>query len=139
MVYVRHNVYLTENQIKKIRSSAKKNEAVSVRIDPTIRANNHLYLTERQINSLKNGKVKDITLSKTQLKKNGGFIFSIPAILAGIGAAAGVASSAANIARAINQKKHETKIEEEAKKQNRELKKLLKGKGVYLPGKKKPV
>ena len=88
MVYVRHAVHLTENQIKKIQSSIKKNKSVTIRIDPSIRANRHLYLTDRQIKSLKGGKPKDITLSMTQLKKNGGFIFSIPAILAGIGAAA---------------------------------------------------
>jgi orotate phosphoribosyltransferase-like protein len=125
MVYVRHGVYLSKHQAEKIRAAAKKNKSVSVRIDPKIRANTHLYLTERQVTSLKKNKPKDITLSMTQLKKNGGFIFSIPAILAGIGAAAGVASSAANIARAINQKKHESKME-----------KILRGKGVYLPGKK---
>jgi len=137
MVYVRHAVHLTENQIKKIQSSIKKNKSVTIRIDPSIRANRHLYLTDRQIKSLKGGKPKDITLSMTQLKKNGGFIFSIPAILAGIGAAAGIASSAANIARVVNQKKHESKMEIAAKKQNQAIQKLLKGKGVYLPGKKK--
>ncbi len=137
MVYIRHSVYLSDNQLKKIRAAGNKNQAVSVRIDPNVRGNHHLYLTERQIKSLKEGKPKDIKLSMTQLKKNGGFIFSIPTILAGIGAAAGLASSAATVAKAINQKKHETKMEQEAKKQNQQLQKLLKGKGVYLPGKKK--
>lgn len=131
-MYVRYSVYLSKNQLEKIRAAAKKGEGVNVRIDPTIRGNSELYLTERQIKKLKTGKAHDLTLSKTQLKKNGGFIFSIPAIIAGISAVAGIASSAANIARAVNQKKHEKLVEE----QNREFLKKM-GKGVFIPGKKK--
>lgn len=138
MVYIRHNIYLTNNQLQKIRSSAKQKQAVTVRIDPTIRPNRHLYLTETQIKKLKDKKPHDITLSKTQLEKNGGFIFSIPAILAGVGAAAGIASSAANIAKAISSKKYENDMKAETLRHNKNVEKLLQksGRGIYLPGKK---
>lgn len=128
MVYIRHNVHLSENQLKKLNTASKAKRSVSIRIDPTIRSNYQLYLTSRQIEKLKKNRPVDITLSKTQLQKNGGFIFSVPAILAGIGAAASVATGAANIVKAVNEKKHQKKVES-----------ILRGKkglGVYIPGKK---
>ncbi len=49
----------------------------------------HHYLIELQIEKLNCGTPADLSLSKTLPKKNGGFLFSIPAVLAaGIGALA---------------------------------------------------
>jgi len=138
MTYIRHSVYLTENQLKKLKTAGKTKKAIKVRIDPTIRGNYNLYLTEIQIKKLQKDKnPKDLFISKTQLEKNGGFIFTIMAILAGIGAAAGIASSVANVIKAVQAKNYEDRMESEANRHNEVLEGLLKkGQGVYIPGKK---
>ena len=125
MSYIRHNVHLSESQLSKLRAAGNKKEPVTITIDPQVRGNFQLYLTKTQINKLQKGKPAQITLSKTQLIKNGGFIFSIPAILAGIGAAAGIATG---IAKTVNEKKHQDKMEAEQKRHNLAMEK--KGKGV---------
>lgn len=138
MSYIKHDVYLTDGQMEKLRAAAKAGTSVTIRIDPTVRANRHLYLTATQIKKLKSSQApKDIKISKTQLIKNGGFIISIPALLAGLGAAAGIAGSAAGVARAVNAKKHEAKMEAEAARHNKNVEAMLKkaasGKGAFLP------
>jgi hypothetical protein len=138
MSYIRHDVYLTDGQMDKLRAAAKAGDSATVRIDPTVRPNRHLYLTATQIKKLKATQTpKDIKLSKTQLIKNGGFIISIPALLAGLGAAAGIASGAAGVARAVNTKKHESKMEAEAARHNKNVESMLRkaaaGKGAFLP------
>jgi len=138
-MYVKKSLYLTSHQLKKIRAANQDHKGTTIRIDPKRKTGSmyQLYLTQRQVNKLGKAVPFDMTLSKTQLEKNGGFIFSIPAILAGVGAAAGLASSAATIAKAVNTKKHEKLMESEAKRHNKKLESLLtKGKGIYLPGKK---
>ena len=141
MVFMRHTVHLTDGQIEKLRSGAKKKESTTLTIDPTIRGNFQLYLTQTQINKLKKGSPAKVTLSKTQLTKNGGFIFTIPAILAGIGAAASIASAGSAIARAVNTNKHEKAVEKEEVRHHKALEAPLKkaktGKGAYLPKKAK--
>ena len=134
-MYLRHMVHLTKHQLEKIRAAARKREAVSVLIDPRIRGNVHLYLTETQINRLNKGSPVRVTLSRTQLEKNGGFIITIPTLLAGIGAAAGIASAAATTAKAVLQKKHDTKVEKETQRHNHVVEDFLKkqGKGAFLP------
>jgi hypothetical protein len=107
-----------------------------------------LYLTQTQVNSLNqaksNGVSKDIKLSKSQLKY-GGFIITVPTLLAGIGAAANMAGAAGGITKAVLDKKHNDKIEKENQRHNKEVEKLLKktktlnlssGKGAYLPRRK---
>ncbi len=77
------------------------------------------------------------------MSKNGGFIITIPTLLAGIGAAASMAGAAGGIAKAVNDKKHNDRTESEAKRHNKEVENLLKatkamkisGKGAYLPKK----
>jgi hypothetical protein len=140
--YVKTPVYLTDYQLRKLKS----NEPCSIRIDPAKKSNHHLFLTQTQVNQLNkaksSGTTKDVKLSKTQLSKNGGFIITIPALLAGIGAAASMAGAAGGIAKAVNDKKHNDKTESEAKRHNKEVENLLKatkamkiGKGAYLPKK----
>lgn len=133
MTYLRHTVHLTTTQLEKLRAAANKKQAVTLEIDPTVRGNHHLYLTETQIKKLNKGKSARLTLSKTQLTKNGGFIITIPTLLAGLGAAAGIASAAAATAKAVNAKKHETKMESEAKRHNKTVESFLgskKGQGL---------
>ena len=140
-MYKKRSLYLTTNQLAKIRAANGANRAVTIRVESTPlrdsskRVKVDMYLTDTQIKKIRSGKPVDITLSKTQLKKNGGFVFSIPAILAGLGAAAGMASSAATIAKAVNSKKHEKRMENMAKTHNKKLENLLRGKGIFLPGK----
>ena len=139
MSYLRYDVYLTDGQWDKVRAAAKAGREVSVRIDPSIRANRHLYLTASQIKKLKKGDgPKDIKLSRTQIVKNGGLIFSIPALLAGLGAIGGLAGSAASVAKAVGTKRHEKKMETEARRHNKQVEDMLRkasGKGAYLPRK----
>ncbi len=104
MSYVRHSVHLTEGQLSKLRSAAKNKEAVSIQINPQQQANHHLYLTRSQIARLKKGPSR-ITLSKSQLVRNGGFVVTIPMITAALAGLASVAGTASTVATAVNKKK----------------------------------
>ena len=115
MSYIRYAVHLSESQLSKLRSASKKKEPVTITVDPQVRGNFQLYLTKSQIEKLKKGTPAHIKLSKTQLIKNGGFIFTIPALLAGIGTAAGIATG---IAKTINEKNYQSRMESEAKRHN---------------------
>ena len=67
--------------------------------------------------------------------KKGGFIFSVPALLAGIGAASSLAGGAAGIANAVNKKKAADKALAEQKRHNEVMEKNAlkkKGKGLHL-------
>ena len=135
--YINSPIHLTESQLRKL----KLNEPCIVRIDPSKKANHHLLLTQTQVNQLNNAKSagtsKDLKISKTQLEKNGGFIITIPTLLAGIGAAASMAGAAGGIAKSVNDKKH-VKVESEAKQHNKKVENLLQAsseKGAYLPKK----
>ena len=140
MAYYKQNVHLTDGQAYKLDLAARKHEPVTLRINPSKKGNVDLYLTQRQINKLKDGNTHDLQFSKTQLAKNGGLIITIPTLLAGISAAAAAAGAASNIAKAVNQKKHETKMEHEHKRHNSRVEQLLKaskkGQGAFLPKKK---
>ena len=133
-MYAKHRVYLSKFQVEKLTSAIKNKKSVSLRIDPSIRANHDLYLTPSQIKKLKTG-THDITLSKTQLSKNGGFIISIPALMAGLSAAAGLATAGSAIAKTVQEKKHQKRQEAETKRHNTRVENLLRasGKGVFIP------
>lgn len=76
-MYVKTKVYLTDTQIDKIKHAFKNGESVSLQISSEKPPNYDLHLTKTQL--LKLDKGKRITLSKTQLKKTGGFLpFLIP-------------------------------------------------------------
>ena len=132
MSYIRHTVHLSESQLSKLRSASEKKEPVTISIDPIVRGNFQLYLTKTQIEKLKKGKPVHIKLSKSQLIKNGGFLFTIPAILAGLGTAAGIATG---IAKTVNDKKYQDKMEAETKRHNLAMEaksRIKKGKGPFL-------
>lgn len=138
MTYFKKSLYLTDSQLKKISAAANADRSVSIRVDPTIRGTHDLYLTQTQINKLSDGKKHDLVLSKTQLGKNGGFVITIPLLLAGLSAAAAISGAAGGIARTVNQKKHEKNIESETKRHNEKVEKLMlnkKGEGAFLPRK----
>ncbi|GBN77988.1 hypothetical protein AVEN_7240-1 [Araneus ventricosus] len=96
--YVKTKIHLSDHQIAKLKSAHKKGEEVSLQIDKTKAPNYDMYLTPTQLTQI--GKGKRITISKTQLKKTGGFLPFlapfIPALIAGAKALAlGAASGAA--------------------------------------------
>jgi hypothetical protein len=121
--YINSPIHITELQLRKL----KLNETCIVRIDPCKKANHHLLLKQTQVNQLNNAKSartsKDPNFSKTQLEKNRGFIITIPTLLAGIVPAASMAGAAGGIAKAVNEKKHNDKIdkiESKAKRHNKQ-------------------
>ena len=85
-------------------------------------------------------KMKSSFVSEAQIKK-GGFVFTLPAILAAVGAAGSLAGGAAVIATAVNKKKAADRMLAETKRHNLVLEKKqgaglflkpTKGKGLYL-------
>lgn len=69
-------------------------------------------------------------MSKEEVKK-GGFIFTVPALLAGLGAAGSLAGGAAGIATAVNKNKASKKLLEETKRHNQVMEAKT-GKGIFL-------
>jgi hypothetical protein len=142
-MYVKQRVHLSENQISKLRAAAKKKEKLSLDINPKLQGNFDLYLTQRQVNKFQKGSTCRIDLSPTQLKKNGGFIFTIPAILAAVGAISSIAGAASGIAKTVAEKKHQEAVESEQARHNTAVENLLKvkdqtsGKGAYISKKEK--
>jgi len=141
MTYIKQTVHLSDGQLTKLRLAAKKKTTVTIDLNPSLPGNFELYLTQRQINKFKNGIPFRLHLSPNQLGKNGGFFFTIPAILAAIGAVSGIAGAASNIAKTVSEKKHQTAVEEEQIRHNQEVENLLKvkdqmpaatGSGAYL-------
>ena len=66
--YVKYEVELSHDQIRKIRRGRKENEAVNIRLQPTNSVKTYLMLTRTDINWL--SKSSQINLYKTQLKSN---------------------------------------------------------------------
>ena len=119
--------------MNKLRNAAKSKKPISISLNPRLKSNHHLYLTRQQAGKL--GKKKSptrIKLSKTQLSKNGGFI-SIPIALGIASAIGSLAGGAATIAKTVNTKKHQSKIEKllQATKRGKGIKK--RGRGAFLP------
>jgi len=91
MSYQKVGVYLSEGQQNKLKNAYKNGEEVSLQIKKEMPANYTMNLTKTQIKHINDN--KRITISKTQLKQNGGILpFLIPLLGA---LATGVASGAA--------------------------------------------
>lgn len=115
--YIKSKIYLSEGQISKFKSALKNDKDVTLQIDLTKSPNYDIYLTKTQIDKITKG--KRITLSKTQLKKNGGFLpFLIPIL-------ASLATGALSGTAAWGAKKALDKISGSGFKKNS-------GKGVFL-------
>ena len=120
--YIKTKIHLSDHQIAKLKSAYQKGVEVSLQIDKTKASNYDIYLTPTQINQI--GKGKRITITKTQLKKTGGFLpFLIPALIAG---AKALALGAASGAAGYGAKKALEKISGSGC-----VKKRSNGKGVY--------
>lgn len=68
--------------------------------------------------------------------KRGGFIFTVPALLAGLGAAGSLAGGAAGIATAVNKSKAAKQLLAETKRHNKVMEAKA-GKGLFLGPRKK--
>ena len=130
MVYTNSKVYLSVNQLKKIKQAVKKGTSVNLRIDPKMKSNTSLLLTEDQNAKLLQGKPFNVKMSITQVKalsKHGGFLITIPTLLAAAGAIGSLAGGAAGIAKAVNDKKVADKQLKEVIRHN----KAMEGKGLF--------
>ena len=140
-MYFKHNIYISDGQKAKMRAALNKNRNVKLRIDPKTRGSSEVWLTKRQIAKLAEGRPVDLEFSPTQLKKNGGFLITIPTLLAGLSAAGAIAGATSGVVKAVNEKKHQKQMEQEAKRHNKRIETLMshvkKGQGAYLPKLKK--
>ncbi|CAF3368036.1 unnamed protein product [Rotaria socialis] len=125
MSYIEKSVHLSQNQAKKLNTAVSKKSPVSFRIDPKKKGNINLLLTQTQINKISKLIPFDLKLSIAQVRalssKQGGFIFSLPALLAAGTAIGSLASGAAAVAKTINEKKAKDKQLKEMERHNKEL------------------
>ena len=99
------------------------------------------YVMTKNNKILKSGRCLICKKTKTSFvstreAKEGGFIFSIPAILGALGAAGSLAGGASAIASAVNKKKADDKLIAETKRHN-EAMEAKKGSGLRLISAKK--
>jgi len=105
--YIPVEIYLTENQQRKVHNAIEHSQECTLRINPSTKGNSKLLFTQSQINKLENSRMQkrsvDITFSKAQLKhQEGGLLPLVAAALPLLfkGALAGAASAAA--AKVVN-------------------------------------
>ena len=138
-----HSVKLSDYQKKKLNTAFRKGKAATVKLAySALSGSDRIFLTQQQSQKLQKakatGKGVELSLSKTQLSKHGGFLpfLLVPALVAAAKAAAlgaaGAAGAAAvkGIADAV-QKKKGSGIK---RKKGPGLKKK-KGRGLFVPGK----
>lgn len=95
------------------------------------------YAVSKNGKCIKKGKCENCLKMKSQFisneeAKKGGFIFSVPAVLAGLGAVGSLASGAASVATAVNKKKTADKKIAETIRHNKAMEKKSSGKGLFL-------
>jgi len=137
-----HGLTLTEKQLNKIISAAKKHESVVIRLAQlNLKGTHKLLLTQTQIMQInkatKRNKGMDLKLSAAQLQhleKTGGLLpllALLPLIFGGIGAAGGVAGGVASAVTAANNAKAAAAAQAETERHNREVEAQLKtGTGI---------
>jgi hypothetical protein len=141
--YYLHGLSLTDGQIKKLISSAKRQSSVTIRLSKDNLSGSHkLPLTKSQINRINKSKTGlNLTLSYAQIKhinkelrKQGGMIpllALIPIIASALGAAGGVAGGVSSIVSAANNAKAASAAQAELERHNREVESQLKsGNGI---------
>lgn len=99
----------------------------------TTKSKNITFSLSKNNKPMKRGNCEKCGSMKTQfvsadVAKKGGFIFTIPALLGAAGAIGSLAGGAAGIATAVNKKKSDDKLLQEAKRHN----KAMEGKGLFL-------
>ena len=90
-----------------------------------VMSKNNKYMIKGKCLKCKN---KKSTFISGEQAKKGGFIFSVPALLAGIGAAGSLAGAASGITTAINKKKSDDKALAEQKRHNLAMENAIKKK-----------
>lgn len=129
-------VYLTTNQVKKLNNAVNKKSSISFRIDPKQKGNIPLLLTQTQKSKFLKGIPFNLKLSISQVKtlaKHGGFLITLPTLLAAASAIGSLAGGASAIAKTVNDKKTAQKQLEETRRHNLQMeKKKTIGKGLFL-------
>jgi hypothetical protein len=144
--YSLHGLSLTDGQIKKLISSAKRQSSVTIRLSKDNLSGSHkLPLTKSQINRINASKtglnltlsyaqIKHVNKMLSELRKQGGMIpllALIPIIASALGAAGGVAGGVSSIVSAANNAKAASAAQVELERHNREVESQLKsGNGI---------
>lgn len=89
---------------------------------------NNKYIKKGQCKQCKSTKTSFVT---QETAKKGGFLITIPTLLAGLAAAGSIAGGASAVANAVNKKKADVKLLEETMRHNTVMEKK-KGAGVFL-------
>ena len=129
-------VYLTPNQVKKLKNAINKKSSISFRINPKQKGNISLLLTRTQKAKFLKNIPFNLKLSISQvtaLAKHGGFLITLPTLLAAASAIGSLAGGASAIAKTVNDKKATQKQLEETRRHNLQMeKKKTNGKGLFL-------
>ena len=149
--YHMHGLTLTDGQLHKILSAAKRRSSITIRLtNANLNGNHKLPLTQMQINRINKTKTgMHLKLSYSQIKhiegivsrlqeehkkKTGGLLpllSLIPLIVGALGAAGGVAGGVASAVSAANNAKAAVAAQAETERHNREVEAQLKaGSGV---------
>jgi len=131
--YLKKKVYLSSSQIEKLNNAILSKSSVTLRINPKLKGNKEILITPTQARKFSDRDIFHLTLSKSQINsmiKHGGFIFSLPTLLAGATALGSLAGSASAIAKTINENKIAKKRLREEKRHNKEME--VRGRGFFL-------
>lgn len=131
-MYIEKKLHLTPNQVKKLSNAVNKKSSISFRINPKQNGNIPILLTKSQISKISKGIPFNLKLSISQVKalaKHGGFLITLPTLLAAASAIGSLAGGASAIAKTVNDKKVADKKLKELERHNREIEK---GKGLFL-------
>lgn len=131
MIYNEKKLYLTPNQVKNLNNAVNKKKSVSMRINPKQNGNIPILLTKTQVSKISKGIPFNLKLSLAQVKalaKHGGFLITLPTLLAAASAIGSLAGGASAIAKTVNDKKVADKKLKEQERHNRQME----GKGLFL-------
>src|SRR6201990_2049778 len=136
MTYMDMKVYLTPNQVKKLKNAINKKSSISFRINPKQKGNISLLLTQTQKSKFLKNIPFNLKLSISQvtaLAKHGGFLITLPTLLAAATAIGSLAGGASAIAKTVNDKNATQKQLEETRRHNLQMeKKKTNGKGLFF-------
>src|SRR6201990_2279590 len=121
MTYMDMKVYLTPNQVKKLKNAINKKSSISFRINPKQKGNISLLLTQTQKDKFLKNIPFNLKLSISQvtaLAKHGGFLITLPTLLAAASAIGSLAGGASAIAKTVIDKNATQKQLEETRRQS---------------------
>lgn len=138
MAFVRTPIHLTKGQLTKLRNASKAKRSTTIELNPKKKGNFHMYLTKQQRNKLNKSGPSRIKLSKSQLARNGGLVFTLPLALGIASAIGSLAGGGSAIAKTIQAKKAQKKLLQETQQHNKRVENLMQaakksGTGAFLP------